>query len=198
MEKKLTININNDYDLKKFYSKLRIYKLFFNNYILDVNLNTKFFKNDTTQLLMCINAFNIKNKDKRLEYVYDSLCDFHDNLYINSNVCEFDKDGLCACQREYHHPASKNGCCGLCTYMGKNGCTIKSLACKSFFCRYITKKKSIPNYKKNKLYKYFLSGPQKEIASINYWNTKEENLRIMRKNSFIYNSFRKVKKMKRW
>ncbi len=194
----MNISINNYNDLNSFYKKLRLYKIIYRNKVLKLNIGKDIKENDKEELLMCEHAFNIKDKNKRLEYVYDTICDYHDKLYINTNICEFDKDGRCLCQREYHHPAKTNGCCGLCTYLGKNGCTIKSIACKSHFCRYIIKKKNIKSHREVKLYKYFLTAPQKNVASYNYWNTKEENLRIMKKNSFIYLFFMKDKKMKRW
>ena len=198
MTKYLNINIYNQIDINNFYKKLKYYKLFYKNYLLKLNIGNNIIISNKEMLQMCEKAFNIKNRNDRLEYVYDAICDYHDKIYIDTNICEFDKNGLCICQREYHHPAKTNGCCGTCTYMGKNGCTIKSIACKSFFCRYIRKKKNIPSHRKNALYKYFLTRPQKIIADVNYWNTKEENLKIMKKNSFIYIFFMKDKKMKRW
>ena len=196
--KNIEVNISNTRDLKKFYRKLKFYKLFHRNKYLKLSIKKPIDKMDAYNLTTVVKAFNIKDKDERLNYVYDEICSYQDKLFIDKNICEFDDNGLCIVQREYHHPSKINGCCGLCTYLGKKGCTIKSIACKTFYCSYIIKKKQIPSIKKNMLYKYFLSIPQKEIALVNFWNTKEENIKIMKKNSIIYNFFKKRKKMKRW
>ncbi len=189
------ININNYSDLSKFYRRLRLYKIIYKNIKLNISDNIK--ENDKEELLMCEHAFNIKDKYKRLEYVYDSICNYHDKLYISTNICEFDNNGDCLAKRNNKCKVKHNGCCGTCKYLGNNGCTIKCMACKGYFCNYIKKVKKIKGINKQKLFKYFLSHPQKQICMVNFWTPKEYTLKIMMKNNYIYNYISKYSRLRR-
>ena len=193
---KLVININNKDDLNIFYSKLKYYLLFHNKEVMVINMEKKK-KKEQKDLFMIEKAFNIKNKYQRLEYVYQTLCDILDKD-IEKNICEFDKKGLCIAQRKGKCPSKINGCCGTCQYIGKKGCTITSLSCKTFYCGYLQKTKKPINYKNIKLYQYFLSIPQKLIIEANFWNTKEDNLKLLYKANIFTWLFHKNKKMKRF
>ena len=70
---------------------------------------------------------------------------------IDPDHFEFDDNGLCIAQRDGKQKIKVNGCCGKCIYVGKKGCTIRNITCKTFFCKYIKSIKEIPNYKENKL-----------------------------------------------
>ncbi|MBQ6404985.1 MAG: hypothetical protein IJJ63_02910 [Bacilli bacterium] len=193
---KLVININNKDDLNIFYSKLKYYLLFHNKEVMVINMDN-IDEKEQKDLLMIEKAFNIKNKYQRLEYVYQTLCDILDKD-IEKNICEFDKNGLCIAQRKGKCPSKINGCCGTCQYIGKKGCTITSLSCKTFYCSYLQKTKKPINYKNIKLYQYFLSIPQKLIIEANFWNTKEDNLKLLYKANIFTWLFHKNKKMKRF
>ena len=77
----MNISINNYNDLNSFYKKLKIYKIIYKNKNIKLKISNNIKDNDKEELLMCEKAFNIKDKDDRLEYVYDTLCDYHDKLY---------------------------------------------------------------------------------------------------------------------
>lgn len=194
----VTIKIKTEKDLKKFYSWFRIYKIIYQKKNLKLEVSPSINKDITEQLKSLEIAFNIKDKNERLNYLYDEICHYEDQFFIQKNICEFDEKGHCFVQREYHHPSKINGCCGLCTYLGKKGCSINSIACKTFYCHYVIKKHHIPSIKKNLLFKYFFSIPQKYEALTNFWNTKEENIKIMKKNNLLYSLLKKQKTMKRW
>ena len=194
---KLCINIQNSDDINTFYNRLRLYKLFCSRKTIELNIPDTINEEDRNDLLMIEEAFNIKDKYKRLEYVYYKVCEILDKP-IKENICDFDKNGLCAAQRAGKHPSKINGCCGTCKYISKNGCTICSLSCKTFYCSYIIKLKHIPSFRKIKLYKYFFSLPQKMIIETNFWNTAEENLKLLSKTNFISWLFYRNKKMKRF
>ena len=193
----LMINLHSNNELNKFYSHLKWYKLFFNKRKLTIKIHYPIKKREKEELMMIEDAFNIKNDYERLKYTYQKLCDILDKD-IENNICEFDKSGLCIAQRNGKCPSKINGCCGTCKYIGKKGCTISSLSCKTFYCSYIKKKKSIIDYKKIKLYKYFLTIPQKLIIESNFWNTQEENLKVLYHAHFTTWLFHHNKKMKRF
>ena len=194
----VTIKIENEKERKKFCSLFRIYKIIYAKKYIKLDISPSIDENMSFQLKSLETAFNIKNKDDRLSYIYDEICHYEDQLFIQKNICEFDENGLCLVQREYHHPSKINGCCGLCTYLGKKGCKINSIACKTFYCHYVVEKHHIPSIKKHLLFQHFLSLPQKHEVLTNFWNTKEENMKIMKKNNIIYSFLKKPKKMKRW
>ena len=193
---KLVINIHNNMELNTFYSHLKYYIRFRKKEIIEIkakNINEK----DKEELFMIEKAFNIKDEYQRLEYVYQTLCDILDKD-IEKNICEFDKNGLCSAQRKGKCKSKINGCCGTCQYIGPKGCSITSLTCKTFYCSYIKKIKNPINYKDIKLYQYFLSIPQKLIVEANFWNSKEDNLKLLYKANYFTWLIHKNKKMKRF
>ena len=141
------INVNS---LNSFYKKLRLYKIIYGSKRIKLDIEDSINELDKEELLMCEKAFNIKDKNKRVEYVYDAICDFHDKLYIDTNICEFDDDGNCIAKRNKKCRVKSNGCCGKCKYLGKDGCTIKCMSCKGYFCKYIRKIKNIKSIRKQK------------------------------------------------
>lgn len=188
------INVNN---LNSFYKKLRLYKIIYGSKKIKLNIEDSINELDKEELLMCEKAFNIKDKNKRVEYVYDTICDFHDKLYIDTNICEFDEAGNCIAKRNNKCRVKSNGCCGKCKYLGKDGCTIKCMSCKGYFCKYIRKIKNIKSIRKQKLFIYFLSLPQKQIGLVNFWTDRESTLKIMKRNSFLANYTMKESKLRR-
>ena len=193
----LVIKIQNEKDLNSFYTNLKWYKKFNNKQKLKLVISDKLDKKDTQELLMIQEAFNIKDNYQRLKYVYQKICDILDTD-IENNVCEFNEDGTCLAQRAGKCPSKINGCCGTCRYISKKGCTITSLSCKTFYCSYIKKKKEIIDYRKIKLYQYFLTIPQKLIIEDNFWNTKEDNINLLYKANIFTWLFHHNKKMKRF
>ena len=90
-----------------------------------------------------MDALNIKNKRKRLSYIYDVVCDYLDNLFINNNLCKF-KNNKCLSNRCKKFE-KVNGCCSNnkninCKYFDKNHCTIKCSGCKFYVCLSLKKK----------------------------------------------------------
>ena len=83
MGKVISINCYDDY--KKFLSKLIIYKSFIYNkvkFIIKNNIN------DYNIDLIC-NALNIKNRKRRITYIYDKSCELIDRKVNNKNICGF-------------------------------------------------------------------------------------------------------------
>lgn len=116
-------------------------------------------------------VLNIKDTQERYSYLYDLICEYLDNEFVNKNVCGFNC-GICKRRQEMIDKNIKkdtylDGCChgyknGNCKYLipGK-GCSIKNIACKLYTCFYL-KKQGI-SYNLNNIYlsRYFFNYRQK-------------------------------------
>ncbi|MFA5602213.1 MAG: hypothetical protein WDA21_00530 [Bacilli bacterium] len=124
-----------------------------------------------------LNAFNIKDIRKKYEYIYDTVCDCLDNLFMNNKYCDFCND-KCNANREGCTRHSNNGCCyirgKLCKHLKNHSCTIKCISCKLFVCRYL--KRNAIKIKVNdiKLLKYFFNRKQKEIIEYSFYTPKDK------------------------
>ena len=194
----MDIIINNQTDLANFYKHLRKYKSLKNKEIYKLKKTKNISQNDIFELEYVINALNIKNEYDRLKYVYDAYCKCLDKYYIETNICEFDKNGLCRAQRDHKTKTNINGCCGSCKYCSKQGCTIKCITCKIMFCKYIKKVKEVPNPHDIKIYKYFFTLPQKLISEESFWTEENEVIKSLYKANIFTWLFNKNKKMKRY
>ena len=196
--KTIRIKINNKSDIDKFYKDIYKYKIFNKNDYIKLIISKKINSIYKRELKQIEEAFNIKDKDERLEYVFNATCDNID-LYNSSNPCEFDDCGHCASQRAHVTKSRINGCCGDCHHLQEDGkCDTKSLACKIFYCRYIRKKKNIFKYRELKLANIFFTFPQMLVARYNFFYTTEGNLELMRKNSVLAFLFAKEVREKRF
>ena len=174
MYKIISIN-NNNY--KNTLNKLFIYKhskkSFKFNYSDDFKYKDYF--NDIEK------ALNIKNKEKRLSFIYDVVCDYLDNLFIKENMCEF-KNNKCYSNRCKNFE-KVNGCCSNnkninCKYFDKNHCLIKCSGCKFYICPSLKKKKG-PIKLKNIFITRLLSYRQKIILRYTVFTPKEVIIKKM-------------------
>ncbi len=130
--KKIIINIDNK-NYKKILNRLIIYRYYKKSFIFNYSDNFKY-KNDFDSIK---EALNIKDKKKRLSFIYDEVCDYLDNFFIDNNLCKF-KNNKC-----YSNRCKKfekvNGCCSnnkniACKYFDKDHCKIKCSGCKFYIC----------------------------------------------------------------
>lgn len=139
------INLQSDNDKKNFEKKLWLYRSIFfkrTNFIIDNNENESY-KN-------IINALNIKNRMKRITFIYDTICDQIDKYNIENHIsCDF-KNGKCGTHQKTNY---YNGCCRMCRYQSENGCKTRNTACKLFFCDYVCKKSKPLTFHDIKLFK---------------------------------------------
>lgn len=112
-----------------------------------------------------------KDIKKRYSRLYDMICDYLDNDFINNNVCGFN-NGICS-KRQYmidkgiKKDSYENGCCHgykerkTCEHLKNGRCSIKNIACKIFTCPYL-RLRGI-RYSINKIYfaRYFFNVRQK-------------------------------------
>ena len=145
----------------------------------------KYLKDSDNFFRICsIHACNIKDINKRYSYIYDRVCEYLDNEFNSKNICDF-KDNICLSVRNNGHCSeSKNGCCygtnrGLCKNFKDGKCTIKSISCKLFTCRYLKKNKI--RYKVNDIpiLKHFFNLKQKFILDTSIFKDKDEIIELL-------------------
>ena len=181
---KKEIIISDTDDMKTYLKWFRLYHLLNLNKELFTTYKYDALKIDREVLESLINAHNIKNKNKRLEYVYDTACSYIDDNYVSKNFCEF-IDDQCLYQRNHKKSMNqKDGCCRNCKYLNY-GCSQKALADKLFFCYYIRKVKKCPRLNDILILKYFLNIKQKAIAKTIIYYPREESIKALKRKSLL-------------
>ena len=159
------INVKDKKSLNRFYRLLPFYRTFLFRF-------TKFkIKEDKYNISSIIEALNIKNRMKRLEYIYDTACNEIDLYYKGLNICGF-KNGRCKSQL-LSKTKNVNGCCGLCVYVTDKGCPTRNVSCKLFVCDIVKKKYKPIKFKDIKILK-LLSIRQKLIITTDCLSTREQ------------------------
>ena len=170
-------------------------------YTLYDNKKVKFLiKNYTNSLLVALKASLIKEEKTRVEYLYDYLCDYIDNLWNEKNPCQFDEHSSCIAQRMKVAPYDIHGCCysfnytknpltfttksEVCKYLEKGkGCTQKNLSCKIFVCKYLRENRIFNiDFDKYVIPKAFFSENQILIMKYNHFHTRDELIDKILKN----------------
>ncbi|MBQ1496099.1 MAG: hypothetical protein IIZ40_01930 [Bacilli bacterium] len=148
--------------------------------------------NTNEDLEMIKNAINIKNREDRYNYIYDTVCKILDDRICNENYCEFENDVCIRFKKE--NPNHKNGCCewkgrGKCKYLINSVCTMKTcMACKLFTCPFLYKEKGIKQRVNDYvLIKYFFNRNQKYILECSFWTPKEIVMKRLLANKFNIN-----------
>lgn len=134
-----------------------------------------------------IKALNIKNKWKRVEFMYDYLCELLDNYYDGKNICEF-CDNKCLAQ-QFKGSTYENGCCRLCKYQSPTGCTSSNLTCKLYYCEKVKSKNNTIEYKDLKMMKLF-SLRQRLIIKNCFFSSREEMLLDLKVGSIVFYAIR--------
>lgn len=179
------IIINNTDDYKKFLKKIKIYKsiLYFNTlFVVKNNIHNQ-------MIDYIINALNIKNRKKRITYIYDSSCKLIDDNTKNANICGF-KNGKCYVQRNLNN-GKCNGCCRKCLYQTNKGCPTKNFACKLFNCSEVTSRYDVIKYEDLKLLK-LLSLKNRIIIESDYFSKREDVLKDLYAYTLTYSTLRIV------
>lgn len=124
-----------------------------------------------------------KNIEKRYSKLYDIICDYLDNEFINKNVCGF-KNNLCSRRQYMMEKGIKkdtylNGCCHSykdgrdCEHLKNGRCSIKNIACKTFTCPYLKLKGKRYSINKIPFAKYFFNYRQKFYMQNTYFVDKD-------------------------
>ncbi len=174
--RKITIEKKEDLYKKIFLYKSILYK------------NTTFSIESTDESIQSIvKALNIKNRKKRIEYIYDYCCQKIDEYYKDKNICGF-SNNQCIKQRQLKCKR-KNGCCNLCPHQTSRGCPTANLACKLLYCGEIKNKRRILKSKDLKILKLF-SIRQKIIVKSGFYATREQHIMDLYLGSIILFCFR--------
>ncbi len=161
---------------QSFYKKLFFYKSYFFRF-------NQFTSNlEDQELQDIITALNIKNRKKRIDFIYDKACDLID-ANTCSNCCGF-YENQCYVQRKINNN-KYNGCCRMCYFQSENGCPTKNLACKLFQCSEVRKRHKVIEAKDIKILK-LLSLRQRFLVKSDYFSTREEVLKDLYSFSFSY------------
>ena len=177
------IVIKNDIDYLKFIKKLKFYKsfFFFNTiFFVDSDYNTEEV-ND-----ICL-ALNIKNRNKRIEFIYNKACQIIADQNLNIDTCGF-KSNKCFVQQKLNNNKS-NGCCRLCLYQSTKGCITENLTCKLFNCSEVKCRYKVLEYKDIEILK-LLSLKNRFIIKHDYFSLKEDVLKDLYSISFFYSCIR--------
>lgn len=175
---------------KSFYFLLPLYKSFLFYFV-----KFKPSSNLTPQTKLVIKGLNIKNRRKRITYVYDKCCDIIENQEKGQNVCGF-VNKQCFKQR-VENKGEMYGCCSpLC--VTENGCTTKNLSCKLIFCKEAKEKYKVLEYKDLILLK-LLSLKNRLIVWSDFYSTREEVLGDLYCYTITFTlyriAFRRIKKL---
>ena len=179
--------ILNEKELKKLKKLVRKYK-YNNDVYIKLAYQGKYYTKATKktekykEYLDVIEAFNIKDRRKRISYIYDYLCNYFDEDMKKNNYCEF-KNGTCIANRLGYSVHKDNGCCyqykkGLCKHLTDKGCSSPNPSCKIFMCEYLNKEKKVPNYDTRKVFltKCLFSFKEHAFFRRQYFITKKEYL----------------------
>lgn len=168
-------------DYKKLVNGIKLYKSFL--------YKKTIFETDNKDLEVFIKYLNIKDKRKRIEYIYDEIIKELDKR--SSDLCDF-KDGKCKIQRK-NNSLNTNGCCLRCRNLKNNSCCTKNISCKLFYCPSIRKEYKVTKMKDIDLFKV-LSIRQKIILNNDFFSTREEVIEDLCSHSLLV---RMIKIMKR-
>lgn len=94
------------------------------------------FETENPNLKNIMKALNIKDKRKRVEYVYNETIKAL-NKYYHEDLCKF-IDGQCIIQRT-NKKGKYNGCCRFCPLVTDKGCPSENVSCKLIYCKTATK-----------------------------------------------------------
>lgn len=181
--KRKTIVIESKEDYTKFIKRIVLYKSI-------LYINTEFQVKEcqvNDKIQQIIKGLNIKNRGKRITYVYDTACNIIDSNTKGLNICGF-KNNKCYIQQKQNN-GKCNGCCRLCKYQNSNGCPTKNLACKLFNCSEVKKRYKTIEYKDLAILK-LLSLKNRLIVKSDYFSTREEVLKDLYAYTLTYSILR--------
>ena len=186
---KFILNLTDDNIVKHIKNTKKLIKICDKN---NLELELKYDKITNQDLLNDMitikNAINIKDKYKRYEYIYDTICSYLDKK-IKTNYCQF-KNDMCIRDRLKNNN-HKNGCCeckgrGKCKYLIDSKCTLGNcMACKLFTCHTLKKLGITQNINDYALTKYFFTNKQKDILQFSYWTPREIVLERLMTNTYV-------------
>ena len=177
--------------LKKKNDRIGYCGIEYNGYILIGIVN-----NANEEIIDCIRAIFIDNKDERYEFIYDTICKQLDKIWVNENPCKFENN-ICIFERQSKNPR-ENGCCyafwyknlGTQTYgvhqcehlHPTEHCKNPNLTCKLFVCPYLKKHSNFKiEVDKLALIQVFFNRYQKLLIRNNFFIEKNKFIEKLKK-----------------
>lgn len=139
-------------------------------------------KERKTDIIKCLKAVFIKEKRKRIEYIYDQVCNDLDEEFAKNNYCDF-KDDVCTgkrncgervtmgCCHKFKHPLTMNGELKECPYLVDKHCSTQCITCRLFTCDAIKVKFKLKDIT---LIESFFNPIQKLIVKTNFFTKREK------------------------
>lgn len=219
--KKATKNIiivskpNDDYSFSKYIIK-NIEKLFILSNKFKKNLEFNYLKRKIIALLYCNNSIYLNDilnalkvillptREKKNEFIYDTVCTYLDNEFKKCNICDFKNDQCVANRAGRCGKHTTMGCCysfdyasiyeprlvknvKLCKYMKNKSCSTSNISCKLFTCTYLREKNIKFDTRKILLLDCFFNSKQHEVIRSNFFRSREEILnKLLEKNHDTY------------
>ena len=167
-----------------------------------INYDKSINNNHMINELDCLISIYLLDYEKRINYIYDYMCNYLDDEFIRFNLCDF-KDNKCISRRDLECNGCKNpvtyGCCytkgRVCPNLINSRCTIKSLPCKFFTCRYLEKRGIKYRPWDYLMIRLFLSYRQMYILDQSLYTPKDIIMnKLLKKNYFdyLYNGIKKL------
>ena len=139
-----------------------------------------------------VTAIMQPTKHDMYNYIYDTVCDYLDNCFINENICNFEDNRCIAkrgttctvgCCRHFKHkrigPLLPKNNLVVCEYLKDKRCTAKCISCKLFTCGYLNKKGIAFKIKDIFLLDVFFNPIQKYYIKFKVFTPKEEIMKKM-------------------
>ena len=176
MERK--IEITNEEEYRAFLKKLPLYRSILNRFTV-FKISGSVHQDELKDLNQ---ALNLKNRKKRMTFLFDRACDIID-AYNEANgiSCRYNGGGIC---EDPKHQTRKNGCCCHCYLQKPPGCPTRNLSCKFYFCDHICKKFRPLTPDDIDLLKMF-SWSEREIIKNNVFVTRETYIRLLCLGSYL-------------
>ena len=176
----LMIDINNITNLKKLIKKIESITKEYDKDKFSLLIKSNGNKKLENDVMECINAALCKTKKEKIEYIYDTVCNYLDEEFKNNNYCDF-KDDVCKAKRKCKDKKVTMGSCHEiksllkgklkeCPLLKDKKCSTKCITCKLFTCDAIEKKfkiKDIP------LIDIYFNPIQKFIIKTSYFTKRE-------------------------
>ncbi len=127
-------------------------------------------------------ALNLKNRRKRMTFLFDRACDIIDRYNEENGItCSYNSEGIC---EDPKHQTRKNGCCCHCYLQSSTGCPSRNLSCKFYFCDHICKKFRPLTMEDIDLLKMF-NWSEREIIKNNVFVTRRTYINLLCLGSYL-------------
>lgn len=189
---------NNKKEDIKLLKKIKNNKFKYEKYGIDCNGQklVGIIENENEEIISCLNAIFIDDKDERYEFIYDSICNQLDKKWIDENPCKFENN-YCIYERQNKNPR-EDGCCYAFWYKNlgtqtvgvhkcehlhpTEHCKNPNLTCKLFVCTYLKKHSNFRiNPSELLLVQVFLNRYQKIMIRNNFFIDKKDFVEKLKK-----------------